>query len=114
MSDLADPCADPCADEVVRTAEMGWWQVFASTFLTIFLAEVGDKTQLTTLLMSAQSHQPWLVFLGAGSALVLTSLLGVLLGRWLAQHVSPRSLEVGAGITLLVLGGMLVWDVLGV
>ena len=40
--------------------------IFASTFFTIFLAELGDKTQLTTLLLSAQSHAPWIVFAGAG------------------------------------------------
>ena len=56
-------------------------EIFASTFITIFLAELGDKTQLTTLLMSAESQSPWLVFAGAGTALVCTSLLGILLGR---------------------------------
>jgi Ca2+/H+ antiporter, TMEM165/GDT1 family len=85
--------------------------IFASTFFTIFLAELGDKTQLTTLLLSAQSHAPWIVFAGAGSALVATSLIGVLLGRWLAQRVPPRTLEVAAGVLLLVLAVLLVWDV---
>jgi Uncharacterized protein family UPF0016 len=46
-----------------------------------------------------------------GSALVATSLIGVLLGRWLAQRVPPRTLEVAAGILLLVLAVLLVWDV---
>lgn len=85
--------------------------IFASTFLTIFLAELGDKTQVTTLLLSAQSHEPWIVFAGAGSALVATSLLGVLLGRWLAQRVPPRTLEVAAGGLLMVLAVLLVCDV---
>ena len=85
--------------------------IFASTFFTIFLAELGDKTQLTTLLLSAQSHAPWIVFAGAGSALVATSLLGVLLGRWLAQRVPPRTLEVAAGGLLLLLAILLIWDV---
>jgi Ca2+/H+ antiporter, TMEM165/GDT1 family len=85
--------------------------VFTSTFITIFLAEVGDKTQLTTLLLSAQSQAPWIVFAGAGSALVATSLVGVLLGRWLAQRVPPRKLEVAAGVLLLVIAALLVWDV---
>ena len=85
--------------------------IFASTFFTILLAELGDKTQLTTLLLSAQSHAPWIVFAGAGSALVATSLLGVLLGRWLAQRVPPRTLEVAAGGLLLLLAILLIWDV---
>jgi putative Ca2+/H+ antiporter (TMEM165/GDT1 family) len=88
------------------------WGVFASTFVTIFLAEIGDKTQLTTLLMSAQSHSPWIVFAGAGSALVLTSLLGVLLGQWLATRIDPKTLEKSAGIILLIISALLLWEIL--
>ncbi|MBE9146110.1 TMEM165/GDT1 family protein [Planktothrix mougeotii] len=88
------------------------WKIFVSTFITIFLAEIGDKTQLTTLLMTAESHAPWIVFAGAGSALVLTSLLGVLLGQWLATRISPRTLERLAGSSLLVISALLIWEVL--
>lgn len=88
------------------------WAVFASTFATIFLAEIGDKTQLTTLLMVAQSHHPGVVFVGAGSALVLTSFLGVWLGQWLASRIAPRTLERAAGASLLLMATMLTWDVL--
>lgn len=86
-------------------------QVFLSTFLTIFLAEIGDKTQLTVLLMSAESHTPWVVFLGASSALIATSLCGVLLGRWLCTRVAPHTLERTAGGLLLLISALLVWDV---
>jgi putative Ca2+/H+ antiporter (TMEM165/GDT1 family) len=86
-------------------------EIFASTFFTIFLAELGDKTQLTTLLMSAESRNPWIVFAGAGSALIATSLLGVLIGRWLATRVSPKTLETAAGMLLLLIAVMLLWDV---
>jgi Ca2+/H+ antiporter, TMEM165/GDT1 family len=86
-------------------------QIFFSTFVTIFLAELGDKTQVTTLLMSAESDSPWLVFAGAGTALVATSLLGVLMGHWLSKRVSPRTLEVAAAVMLLVVSLLLVWDV---
>lgn len=88
------------------------WKIFVSTFITIFLAEIGDKTQLTTLLMTAESHAPWIVFAGAGSALVLTSLLGVLLGQWLATRISPRTLERAAGSSLLLISALLIWEVL--
>ncbi|MEM7581428.1 MAG: TMEM165/GDT1 family protein, partial [Cyanobacteria bacterium P01_A01_bin.80] len=67
--------------------------VFASTFITIFLAEIGDKTQLSTLMMSAESHSPWIVFLGSGTALISTSLLGVLLGSQMAKRLSPKTVE---------------------
>ncbi|HEY9648536.1 MAG TPA: TMEM165/GDT1 family protein [Chroococcidiopsis sp.] len=79
--------------------------------MTIFLAEIGDKTQMTTLLMSASSQSPWVVFAGAGTALVATSLIGVLLGRWLSTRVSSRNLETAAAVMMLVISVMLLWDV---
>jgi Ca2+/H+ antiporter, TMEM165/GDT1 family len=113
----AESLPQPALDSVSplpQQAKSPWREelgIFASTFFTILLAELGDKTQVTTLLLSAQSHAPWIVFAGAGSALVATSLIGVLLGRWLAQRVPPRTLEVAAGLLLLVLAVLLVWDV---
>ncbi len=86
-------------------------QVFSSTFVTIFLAELGDKTQLTTLLMAAESKSPWLVFAGAGAALVATSFLGVWVGCWLAKRIAPRTLELSAGAVLLLIATTLLWDV---
>ncbi|MBD2462402.1 TMEM165/GDT1 family protein [Oscillatoria sp. FACHB-1407] len=98
--------------EANRRTLKGELEIFVSTFITIFLAELGDKTQLTTLLMSAESHSPWVVFAGAGAALVLTSLLGVLLGRWLSTKISPKVLEVSAGVLLLIIAAMLCCDIL--
>jgi len=87
-------------------------RVFWSTFVTILLAELGDKTQLTTLLMSAESQKPWIVFAGAGTALVTTSLLGVLLGRWLASKLQPRTLNLAAGLVLVTIAATLFWDII--
>ncbi|MGI2902941.1 TMEM165/GDT1 family protein [Tolypothrix sp. VBCCA 56010] len=84
---------------------------FGTTFITIFLAEIGDKTQLSTLLMSAQSHSPWVVFMGSAAALITTSLLGVLLGSWIASRLSPKTVEKAAGVMLLLISVMLFWDV---
>jgi putative Ca2+/H+ antiporter (TMEM165/GDT1 family) len=88
------------------------FMVFGTTFITIFLAEIGDKTQLSTLLMSAESHAPWVVFLGSGVALITTSLLGVLLGGWISTKLSPKTVEKSAGVMLLLISLMLVWDVI--
>ncbi|WP_293133959.1 TMEM165/GDT1 family protein [Microcoleus sp. bin38.metabat.b11b12b14.051] len=88
------------------------WAIFASTFVTIFFAEVGDKTQVAILLMTAESRNPWIVFAGAGSALIATSLLGVLLGRWLATRIAPQTLERAAGVILLAISAVLLWEVL--
>ena len=86
-------------------------KIFVSTFITIFLAELGDKTQLTTLLMSAESQSPWIVFLGAGAALVTTSLIGVLVGRWLSNRISEAVLEKAVGTLLISISLWLVWDI---
>lgn len=99
----------PTAQPLSLRDEFG---IFFSTFITIFLAEIGDKTQMTVLLMSAQSKAPWVVFLGAGSALIATSLCGVLLGKWLSTRIAPRLLDKAAAMLLLVVAGMLVWDVI--
>ncbi len=85
---------------------------FLSTFITIFLAEMGDKTQLATLLLSAQSQSPWIVFAGAGSALIATSLVGVLLGRYLAKLLSPRTIDIAAGMLLTIVSILLLGDVM--
>jgi putative Ca2+/H+ antiporter (TMEM165/GDT1 family) len=88
-----------------------FWTVFSSTFLTIFLAEMGDKTQLVTLLMSAESKSPWLVFVGAAAALISTSLLGVAIGYWLSKKLSPKTLDLAVAILLLFITGLLLGDV---
>lgn len=92
----------------------GFWGVFTSTFVTVFLAEIGDKTQVATLLMSAESQSPWIVFLGAGIALITTSLLGVVVGRWISCRLSPRRLEVAMALMLLTIAVLLIGDLLGV
>ena len=94
-----------------QSQKSGMWQTFFSTFITIFLAEMGDKTQLATLLLSAQSRSPWIVFLGSGTALIATSLVGVLLGRYLAKVLSPKTLDMAAGALLMVISILLLGDV---
>jgi putative Ca2+/H+ antiporter (TMEM165/GDT1 family) len=86
--------------------------VFTSTFITIFLAEMGDKTQLSTLLISAESQSPWIVFAGSASALIVTSLLGVLIGYWIARRLSPHVLDLLVAILLLLITGLLIGDVI--
>lgn len=98
--------------QTARKAGQPATRIFWSTFITIFLAEIGDKTQVTTLLMTAESHAPVIVFLGAGSALVLTSFLGVWVGQWLASHLTPSLLDTLAGGILLIISVALLWDML--
>jgi putative Ca2+/H+ antiporter (TMEM165/GDT1 family) len=81
------------------------WKLFASTFAAIFLAEMGDKTQLATLSLAAGSSR-WVVFAASASALVATSAVAVLAGEVVARHVPPIWIKRIAGIVFLVLGAV--------
>lgn len=81
-----------------------WGAVFLTTCTTVFLAELGDKTQLAALLLSAESGRPLIVFLGSSLALISSSLVGVLLGRWLARVIPADQLERLAGLLMVALG----------
>ena len=82
--------------------------ILITTFSTIFLAELGDKTQLATLILSAQSGRPLIIFIGAALALISTSLLGVLIGRWIANNLPRHRFTIVSGIIMLSLGTYLV------
>jgi putative Ca2+/H+ antiporter (TMEM165/GDT1 family) len=103
---------DSCREQTANIWNWGALGVFGSTFSTIFLAEMGDKTQLATLLMSAESQSPWVVFAGASAALIATSLIGILVGRWLAKYLTPKTLNLSAGILLLCISAALFWEIL--
>jgi Ca2+/H+ antiporter, TMEM165/GDT1 family len=109
-SEVISPMAE--IEPSIDRQKSGALATFLSTFITIFLAEMGDKTQLATLLLSAQSQSPWIVFVGAGSALIATSLVGVLLGRYLAKFLSPRTLDIAAGMLLTIVSILLLGDVM--
>jgi putative Ca2+/H+ antiporter (TMEM165/GDT1 family) len=80
-------------------------RLFATVFTTVFVAELGDKTQLATLLYAAESaHPKWTVFLAASAALVLTSALGVLAGSALSQYLDPKLLRWIAGLGFVAIG----------
>jgi putative Ca2+/H+ antiporter (TMEM165/GDT1 family) len=81
-------------------------KLFFSTFTAIFLAEMGDKTQLATMSMAAGSKSRWSVFLGASLGLVLTSALAVLGGDLVSRWVPANWVRRGAGLLFLVLGTM--------
>lgn len=78
-------------------------QIALAAFGAIFIAELGDKTQLTTLTLAAESHNPLIVFLGVAIALISTSLLGVLAGKWLGQKIPPQLLNTLTGLVFLIL-----------
>jgi putative Ca2+/H+ antiporter (TMEM165/GDT1 family) len=120
MSDVPDPKAPsmpepssgpepdsppgPAGEPAAANKAGSWGAALLTTFTTVFLAELGDKTQLAALLLAAQSGRPTIVFVGASLALISSSLVGVLLGRWLAKVLPPQQLERLAGLLMVGLG----------
>jgi putative Ca2+/H+ antiporter (TMEM165/GDT1 family) len=80
-------------------------KLFATVFATVFVAELGDKTQLATLLYAADAaHSKLLVFAAAATALVATSALGVLAGSALSAYLDPKLLRWVAGAGFVLIG----------
>ncbi len=83
------------------------WRLVATTFGVIFLAELGDKTQLAALLMAADSKRPWAVFLGASVALVVVTALGVAVGATLSQYLPELWLKRAGGLAFVSIGALM-------
>lgn len=81
------------------------WKMFIGTFFLIFLAELGDKTQLTALARSATGGK-WLVFIAASLALVCSTLIAVLFGSVLRKYIPDFFIKLVAGLLFLVFGGL--------
>lgn len=80
------------------------FKILISTFVAIFLAELGDKTQIATLSFSAETKSPLSVFLGASCALILTSLIAVILGAQLPRIIPLHYIKILAGLVFILLG----------
>ena len=79
-------------------------KIIFSTFLIVFLAELGDKTQLATMLISSRSPSKIAVLIGSSIALVCSSILGVILGSILNKYIPPNILQLASAIAFIVLG----------
>ena len=80
------------------------WKVFLATFGTIFLAELGDKTQLAAIMMTSKTKLPLSVFMGASLALCLVTLVGVLLGDGLIAIIPQHILKKVAALAFIAIG----------
>lgn len=90
------------------------WKVFATVFGTVFLAELGDKTQLATLLFASRNAGVlWTIFIAASAALVLASAIGVAAGALVSQFVNPRYLSYAAGVGFIVIGAWTIYQASG-
>jgi putative Ca2+/H+ antiporter (TMEM165/GDT1 family) len=83
------------------------WKLFATTFATIFVAEIGDKTQLATLSFASEGRSRVSVFAGSALALVATSLIAVLAGEAVSRAIPPVWMRRAAGLLFLVLGALM-------
>jgi putative Ca2+/H+ antiporter (TMEM165/GDT1 family) len=80
------------------------WKLALTTFTTVFLAELGDKTQLATLTFASSGQSRWAVFIGSACALVLASALAVLAGEAVTRVVPPHVLKRVAGVAFVAIG----------
>jgi putative Ca2+/H+ antiporter (TMEM165/GDT1 family) len=85
-------------------------RLLASTFAAVFLAELGDKTQLATMSLASANASRWTIFVASASALVASSALAVLVGEAVAKAIPPVWIKRGAGALFIVLGAIMVWQ----
>ena len=86
-------------------------KLIATVFVTVFLAELGDKTQLATILFAARESSSLVtIFLAASAALVASAALGVAAGATLANYLQPRYLSYAAGTGFILIGAWTVWQ----
>jgi putative Ca2+/H+ antiporter (TMEM165/GDT1 family) len=85
--------------------------MFATVFGTVFLAELGDKTQLATVLFASKtSVSLWTVFVAAAAALVLTSAIGVAAGAMVSKYLNPKYLSYAAGVGFMLIGAWTIYQ----
>ncbi len=81
------------------------WKIFLAIFATVFIAELGDKTQLATMLFAADKEVgKFTVFLAASAALVVASAIGVLAGSLLSEYINEKTLHYLAGVGFIAIG----------
>jgi len=80
------------------------WRVLMTTFGMIFLAELGDKTQIAAMTLAAQKKRPWEVFLGATIALAAVSAIGVIVGTTLGHYLPLEWIKRVAGAAFIIIG----------
>ena len=86
--------------------ELGFdWRVFFTIFASVFIAELGDKTQLATMLFAADKDiSKWMVFFAASAALIVASAVGVLAGTFLSEYINEKYLAYIAGGGFIIIG----------
>ncbi|MGR8950448.1 MAG: TMEM165/GDT1 family protein [Gammaproteobacteria bacterium] len=87
------------------------WRMFLTVFSVIFIAELGDKTQLATMLFATDKEvSKYTVFLAASAALVVASAFGVLAGSLLAEYINEKYLHYVAGLGFIIIGAFTLYN----
>ena len=85
------------------------WRIFFTIFASVFIAELGDKTQLATMLFAADKEiSKWMVFAAASAALIVASAVGVIAGTFLSAYISEKVLAYIAGVGFITIG---IWTI---
>jgi putative Ca2+/H+ antiporter (TMEM165/GDT1 family) len=85
------------------------WRVMLTTFGVIFLAEMGDKTQIAAMTMAAEKKRPWEVFIAASLALAAVSAIGVLVGSALSQYLPLEWIKRAGALAFIIIGVLMLW-----
>lgn len=80
------------------------WRVMFTTFGVIFLAEMGDKTQLAAMTLAAQTRRPWAVLIGSALALACVSAIGVVVGSVIGQYIPLDWIKRAAAVAFILIG----------
>tara|TARA_B100001287_G_C22268111_1_gene338109 strand:+ start:192 stop:509 length:318 start_codon:yes stop_codon:yes gene_type:complete len=97
-----------------KSNEKSFFSIFIASFTTIFIAELGDKTQLATLMLSAESGRPLIVFIGSSFALICSSIVGVLIGKWLSSKISSDKISLITGVLMTLVSLWIGYTILSI
>ncbi len=86
-------------------------EIFFKIFISIFLAELGDKTQMASIIFSSNDpSNKWIIFLASSMALVFSSFLGVMIGSWIASMGLEKYIRIVGGIIFVILGVFMIFN----
>jgi len=97
-----------------KEVEKGFLSIFITSFTTIFIAELGDKTQLATLMLSAESGKPIIVFIGSSFALLCSSIVGVLIGKWISTKISKEKFSLFTGVLMTIVSAWIGYTIFNI
>ncbi|OGS19962.1 MAG: hypothetical protein A2252_01565 [Elusimicrobia bacterium RIFOXYA2_FULL_39_19] len=84
------------------------WKLFLAVFVSIFTAELADKTQFVGITMSSQSGKPWVVWMGSVAGYMVVTAISVFLGSILGKYLKPEIIKYVGGSLFMLIGGLMI------